>query len=218
MAFIVFEGAEATGKSTQIRLLREWLESLGISCLVTREPGGSPFAEQIRALFKSIPEHGEAPLPLTELLLVMAARAQHLKQTIEPALQIGKWVLCDRFLDSTYVYQGFRAGVPKSVIDSIAKIVLSGIAPNLTLVFNLSAEIARERMYGRGDAKGDRLDSENQAVHQVLASGFERLVTDNIAWADGYVPRRILIDASGSVENIKEQIVAIISNEFGVGK
>jgi dTMP kinase len=218
MAFIVFEGGEATGKSTQLQLLLEWLDSLGISCLRTREPGGSPFAEQIRGLFKNVPEHGDAPLPLTELLLVMAARNQHIQRAIMPALKQGKWVLCDRFLDSSYIYQGMRAGVPKTVIDSVSKAVLSGVFPDLTIVFGVPPEVARVRMKVRGNVAADRLDSEDDAVHRVLAEGFERIVSEQMPWADGFVPNRVYVDASGDVESIHRAVQALVSEHLGVGK
>jgi dTMP kinase len=218
MAFIVFEGGEATGKSTQLQLLLEWLGSLGISCLRTREPGGSPFAEQIRGLFKNVPEHGDAPLPITELLLVMAARSQHVQRTIIPALAQRKWVLCDRFLDSSYIYQGIRGGIPKTVIDSVSKAALSGVFPDLTIVFGVPHEVARERMKVRGNVDVDRLDSEDDAVHRVIADGFERIVSEKMPWADGFVPERVYLDASGDVESIHRAVRALVLEYLGVGK
>jgi dTMP kinase len=216
MAFIVFEGGEGTGKSTQIRLLSEWLTSKGCSCVCTREPGGTPFAEQIRGLFKAVNTHGDTPLPLTELLMVMAARAQHLGAFVGPSLAAGRWVLCDRFLDSSYVYQGIRGGLPKSQIDTVAEIALGSLFPNLTLVLHLPQDEARRRMMGRGAVDADRLDAESDAVHQVIADGFLRMVQEQTPWFRGKVPLRVLIDASGTVENVHEQICAEVAKHLDV--
>jgi dTMP kinase len=216
MAFIVFEGGEGTGKSTQIRLLSEWLTSRGCSCVCTREPGGTPFAEQIRGLFKAVNNHSDTPLPLTELLMVMAARAQHLGALVGPSLAAGKWVLCDRFLDSSYGYKGIRGGLPKSQIDAVAEIALGTLFPNLTLVLHLPQEEAHKRMMGRGAVEADRLDAESAAVHQIVADGFLRLVHEKMPWFRGKIPLRVLIDASGTVERVHQQICDAVAKHLDV--
>ncbi len=216
MAFIVFEGGEGTGKSTQMRLLGEWLGSKNVQCVRTREPGGTPLAEEVRALFKAVPAHGDIPTPQTELLLVMAARAQHVRKNIEPSLNSGSWVLCDRFLDSSYVYQGIRAGVAKSDIDTVAEIALGKVFPDLTLVLHVSRDEARKRVTSRGNAAADRLDSENEAVHDVISEGFLRLLREQTPWFRGKVPLRVFVDASGTVAEIQDRVRLIVSQNFGI--
>ncbi len=173
-------------------------------------------AEQIRGLFKAVNTHGDNPLPLTELLMVMAARAQHVGTLVGPSLANKKWVLCDRFLDSSYVYQGMRGGLPKAQIDSVAEVALGAVFPSLTLVLHLSQEEARKRMMGRGSMEADRLDAESDAVHQVIADGFLRLVQEQTPWFRGKVPLRVLIDASGTVESVHAQIRDAVSKHLGV--
>lgn len=216
MAFVVFEGGEGTGKSTQISLLRDWLQSKGFESCVTREPGGTPLAEQIRDLFKAVHGHGDVPLPTTELLMVMAARAQHVRKVVEPALACGKWVLCDRFLDSSYVYQWIRAGVPKSHVDIVAEIALASVFPHLTVVLHLPAQEAQKRMHGRGNVDADRLDAEGAAIHQVIADGFLRLVNERVPWHAGKVPLRVLIDASGDAHSVHSRVRAAVASHLGV--
>jgi dTMP kinase len=216
MAFIVFEGGEGTGKSTQISLLVERLSSKGKNCVFTREPGGTPLAEQIRSLFKAVNEHGDAPLPVTELLMVSAARAQHVQTFVKPALQSGKWVVCDRFVDSSYVYQGMRAGVPKGHIDTVTEIALGGVFPNLVLVLHVSREEARLRMQKRGNVAADRLDAESEAIHAVIDNGFLRLVDERVPWFGGRVPLRVLVDAEGSVADVHKRICAAVSQHLEV--
>ena len=224
MAFVVFEGGEASGKSTQLNLLHEALSNLGKNCLVTREPGGTPLAENIRNLFKAVPEHGDAPLPLTELALVMAARAQHFGKVIQPALQQKSWILCDRFLDSSYVYQCYKGGVKKEVADAFASAILNQTIPDLTLVFSVSVQVSRQRIESRNrdtNASGkqivaDRLDSFDDAAFQTLENGFQWLLNENIPYPCGKVPKRILIDGSASVADIHKQILKIISEHFNL--
>ncbi len=215
MAFIVFEGGEATGKSTQIKLLSDWLKSCGISCLVTREPGGAPFAEDIRALFKGNPRHDDHPTAVTELLLVMAARAQHVERTIRPALARGTWVLCDRFLDSSYVYQGIRGGVANDYINAVAAGVLQGVVPELTLVFDAPVEVARARMGGR-DVESDRLDRMDEALHTRINDGFVLLAEKRHAWPCGVVPCREVVDASRAMEEVAASVQELVRRHVGV--
>ena len=137
--FISFEGGEGAGKSTQARLLRDALDARGISCVPTREPGGSPGAEDIRKLLVQ----GDINRwePVAETLLLFAARADHISRTIRPALAAGKWVICDRFTDSTYAYQGVGRNVERETIRRIETIAIDDFRPDLTLVLDISPEI-----------------------------------------------------------------------------
>lgn len=143
MPFIVFEGAEGTGKSTQSSLLAKTLRAHALTVVETREPGGTPLAEDIRKVFKSVPESGDVPTPRTELLLVMAARSQHIEKLIKPALSKNQWIVCDRFLDSSYVYQGVRGNLAKIDIDAMAVPILNSLQPDLTFVLVVPQEVSK---------------------------------------------------------------------------
>lgn len=206
MAFIAFEGGEGTGKSTQMKLTAEWLRAKHYTCLESREPGGSPLAEKIRALFKEVPEHGDSPTPLTELMLVMAARAQHFEKIITPALHANQWIVCDRFLDSSYVYQGLIGGLPKQTIDDVAKIVIGEFCPDLTLVFTVPEAIASARRNARGSVSSDRMDQMKSDVHSKIDDGFQSLVTEAQPYPHGKVPVRKLIEGSGTIDEIFKKV------------
>lgn len=220
MAFIAFEGGEGTGKSTQMRLCLQWLQSKQIETLETREPGGTPLAEKIRALFKEIPSHGDAPLPLTELMLVMASRAQHLQKVIHPALQKGKWILCDRFLDSTYVYQGILGKLEKHQIDHVAKLVLQDFIPDLTLIFSAAPSVASQRrtMRTKNEVQEtrDRLDEVHDSVHAEIDAGFCKLVDEKVPYPSGKIPLRVLISAEGSLDEVHSLVQNAISRNLGI--
>jgi dTMP kinase len=171
--FITFEGGEGAGKTTQTELLRKRLSDRGIDALVTREPGGSPRAEAIRKVLLS----GEAKAfgPLGEALLFYAARDSHLELTIRPALQRGRWVICDRFLDSTRAYQGAAAGVSIAALNALERIVVGPTRPDLTLILDLPPEEGLRRVAARveeGGAKADRFESMNLKFHQNLRQEF----------------------------------------------
>jgi len=154
--FITFEGIEGAGKSCQIAPLAERLRARGLAVVTTREPGGSPIAERIRALLL---DRGCTGMDATaELLLVFAARAEHLARVIAPALAAGTWVLCDRFTDATYAYQGGGRGIPASRIAVLEDLVQGDLRPDLTLVFDLPPELGLERARGRGEP--DRFETE----------------------------------------------------------
>lgn len=214
MPFIVFEGGEGCGKSTQAAKLAQYLRDKGLTVLETREPGGTPLAEDIRKVFKSVPTSGDIPTPRTELLLVMAARAQHIEKTILPALQAGKWVICDRFLDSSYIYQGFRGGLSKTEIDTVAAPVVKGLQPDLTFVLRVDLQTAHSRISARPGTEADRLDTEliqNASLH----SAFESLVTSRTPYPDGRVPARVLLDGSGTVEQVQQRVLQAALSHFG---
>jgi dTMP kinase len=186
--FITFEGGEGTGKSTQAGLLAHKLESLGLGVLVTREPGGSPGAEIIRHVLLS-----GAAKPLgadAEAMLFAAAREDHVRCTIAPALAAGKWVVCDRFADSTRVYQGVLGQVDRRLIKGLERVSIGDLLPDLTLILDVPVDVALERLaLRRGDAAPDRFEAENVEFHQKLREAFRALAADE--------PERcVIIDAS----------------------
>jgi dTMP kinase len=191
--FIVLEGIEGAGKSSQIGPLRALLELRGIPVLTTREPGGSPVAERIRALLLDPGNHGMSPD--AELLLVFAARAEHLARVIAPALAAGTWVLCDRFTDATYAYQGGGRGLDPARIGVLECLVQGGLRPDLTLVFDLDPGLGLARAKGRGAA--DRFEQERvQFFDAARAVYLERA----LAWPERY---RVL-DASRPLAEVTE--------------
>ncbi|KAB8033293.1 dTMP kinase [Fluviispira multicolorata] len=216
MAFIVFEGGEGVGKSTQIELLFTSLKQQGIICTLTREPGGTPFAEDIRSLFKRMSEHGDTPLPLTELLLITAARTQHIQKVIKPELAKGHHVICDRFLDSTYVYQSIVGKVNKQVVDTISQFALQNIIPDLTLVFISDTSKALARIKKEKSRKEDRLDSFSNDIHAQIMNGYREVLNNNFTYPNGAIPKRISIDANASVENVFEQVKTALFNTLGI--
>src|ERR1700694_4538810 len=186
--FITFEGGEGTGKSTQAAMLPLRLEALGLGVLLTREPGGSPGAEIIRHVLLS----GAAkPFgPAAEAMLFAAARDDHIRCTIEPALVSGKWVVCDRFADSTRVYQGALGQVDRRLIKGLERVSIGDLAPDLTLILDVPVEVALERLaLRRGNAAPDRFEAENVEFHQKLREAFRALAIEERE-------RCVIIDAS----------------------
>ena len=162
--FITVEGGEGVGKSTNLAVLERWLQERGIAYQLTREPGGTALAEKIRALLL---EASEEPIaPLTELLLVFAARAQHIQEVIEPALLRGEWVLCDRFTDATYAYQGGGRGMPSDWIRQLENLVQGNLRPDLTLLLDAPIEVGLARAAERGEM--DRFEREEIAFFQLV--------------------------------------------------
>jgi dTMP kinase len=186
--FITFEGGEGTGKSTQAAMLAHRLESLGLGVLLTREPGGSPGAEVIRHVLLS----GAAkPLgPDAEAMLFAAAREDHVRCTIAPALAAGTWVICDRFVDSTRVYQGELGHVDRRLIKGLERVSIGDLWPDLTLVLDVPVDVALERRaLRRGEAAPDRFEAEDATFHDKLRQAFLALAADE--------PQRcVVIDAS----------------------
>lgn len=193
--FISLEGGEGSGKTTAIHFIKEWLESYNIPYLMTREPGGTPLAEEIRRLI--LTPRDETVNDVTELLLVFAARAQHLSEKIQPALEKGIWVISDRFLDSSYVYQGKARGGDLTMLDQLATWVVGDNKPDATLLLDISVELGQERVVQRQHQ--DRLDKESLTFHQKVRDGFlERANAD---------PSRIkIVDASVSLDAVQKQI------------
>ena len=202
--FITLEGGEGTGKSTQIRRLAAALEEKGIQVLATREPGGSPGAEQIRKLMvEGEPGRWDA---ITETLLAYAARADHVARTIGPALRAGSWVISDRFNDSTFAYQGAGRGVPRETIRRIDAAVLDDFQPDLTLVLDLDVKLGLERALSRGPSE-NRFEKFGSDFHEKLRQSFMDIARRN--------PERCrVIDASGTEDQVAEAILAAVSRRF----
>ena len=185
---VTLEGGEGAGKSTVLAALRDTLSAAGHDVVCTREPGGTPLAEQIRDLLLD-PRH-EPPAQETELLLMFAARAQHVRETVLPALARGAWVLSDRFTDASYAYQGGARGGDVQFIAELERRVV-GIEPGLTLLLDVPVQVGLSRMRGRGDA--DRIESEREDF-------FERVRTAYLGRAQAHPERFRLIDASQALE------------------
>jgi dTMP kinase len=197
--FVTFEGLDGSGKSTQLRRAGHWLSESGTACEITHEPGGTPLGEAIRGLFLDhrFPETEGG----VEMLLVFASRRQHLAQVIDPALQRGIHVLCDRFTDSTIAYQGHGRGVSRELIDRVDALATGGRRPDLTLLFDVPAEQARARRH-RGAA--DRLDAEGLGFYERVRAGYLE-----IAAAE---PRRVrVIDSSGDKESTAQAVREALS-------
>ncbi|MGI9323661.1 MAG: dTMP kinase [Pseudomonadales bacterium] len=195
--FITLEGMEGVGKSSNLASAAQWLERHGVDVLVTREPGGTPLAEAVRELLLAVRE--EPVAPLTELLLMFAARAQHLATVIEPALAGGRWVLCDRFTDATYAYQGGGRQLEVKVIAELEQLVHPLRQPDLTLFLDLEWAVAKERIESR---ELDRFEQEAadffgrvRAVYLDRARSFERYVT---------------IDAGQSLPQVGAAVAAVL--------
>ncbi|RYG87603.1 MAG: dTMP kinase [Alphaproteobacteria bacterium] len=202
--FITLEGGEGTGKSSQAARLAERLTAAGRTIVRTREPGGSPGAEAIRSLVVS--GDGDAWSPRTELLLMYAARSDHLERVIKPALERGDWVICDRFADSSRAYQGVGGGIEQGFIEMLDAVVVADDQPDLTLVFDLPVETGLERAMGRGAAE-TRFESKGLAFHQRLREGFQAI-------AAMHPERCAVIDATGSVDQVAERIWAVIEGRL----
>jgi len=197
--FITIEGSEGVGKSTNMQFMADYLRDHGKSVVTTREPGGTPVAEQIRdVLLQS--ELGSMT-DRCELLLMFAARADHVAQVIRPALGRGDWVLCDRFLDATYAYQGGGRGMDERDIEILERFVLHDLAPNLTILLDAPAEITATRRLARGTS--DRFEAEKTAF-------FER-VRDKYQQRAMHYPDRIKrVDASVSIVEVQEKLAAYL--------
>ena len=206
--FITLEGGEGAGKSTQARRLVSSLEARGVACVATREPGGSPGAEEVRKLLVSgTTDRWDA---LTETLLMFAARADHVTRTIKPALGARQWVVCDRFTDSTYAYQGAGRGVARETIRRLESLVLEGFKPDLTFVLDLPIDIALSRLSGAGRAVHEnRFEKFDRSFHENLRNAF-------LAIAKRAPDRCVVIDASMSEDAVADSIWQIVRKRFRV--
>lgn len=199
---ITFEGTEGAGKSTQITSLAKYLEQLGYTVVVLREPGGTAIGESIRELLKD-PLHLNTMSPEAELFLFAASRAQLVRQIIQPALNAGSIVLCDRFIDSTFVYQGIGRGLSHNLIQSVTQAATAGLRPDYTFILDVPAEIGLQRARRRTSHKKDRLEQESEAFYKAIQIGYRTL-----AFQQPY--RYGLIDGRDSIEIIE----ATIRNEL----
>lgn len=201
--FISFEGGEGAGKSTQIRRLAERLQATGHDVVVTREPGGSAGAEAIRELL--VNGSADRWSPVTETLLMYAARRDHVERVIRPALVEGKVVLCDRFADSTRAYQGAGGDAPASLIASLEEHVLGGTIPNLTLILDLPAEVGLRRAEVRGGAA--RFESKGLHFHERLRAGYLEI-------ARREPERCVVIDADAEIDAVTAAIAEAVAQRL----
>ena len=198
--FITFEGGEGCGKSTQIKRLKEALEREGVETVLTREPGGTWLSEEIRHLIKD--QMTDVPCNRSELLLFLAARAQLVRNVIRPALEAGKWVLSDRFSDSTLAYQGYGRGLPLEDLRQMNDFACEGLKPDLTLLLDVDPEVSRTRMLSREAetaTAADRIEKAGEEFHARLRTGFSELAKAE--------PERIVsIDANGTLDEVWESV------------
>jgi dTMP kinase len=197
---ITFEGIEGCGKTTQIGLLAESLARQGYSVVRTREPGGTDFGEALRELLL---KKGTDVDPLCELMIFMAMRAQHVDEVILPALKDGRIVLCDRFTDATYAYQGSGRKIDTATIDTLNSMVTKGIRPNLTILLDIAAEKGLKRRAASSDM--DRIESENISFHQRVSKAYEKLAKED--------PKRFfVVDANLKIETVHDLIRTKVNN------
>ncbi len=201
--FITFEGGEGGGKSTQAARMAGYLRGKGLEVLETREPGGTPESEALRDLLvQGDPDRWSA---LSELLLITAARVEHVNRLIEPSLAGGKWVICDRFADSTLAYQGIAGELGLELVEQLQKLAVGATAPDVTFLLDVRAEAGLQRAEKRGGAA--RFEKKGATFHQTLRDGFLALANEN--------PQRIvLIDGEDTFDNVWGQIEAELGRRF----
>jgi len=198
--FITFEGIDLCGKSTQVRLLVEYLQNKDIEVVLSREPGGCPISEEIRKILLSR-EH-IAMRPLTELLLYEAGRAQHTEELIRPSLEAGKCVILDRYGDASIAYQGWGRELGADLVRGLNELATGGLSPDITILLDLSPEEAARRAPGEG-WQADRLEGEVIEFHRRVREGYRQLIREE--------PDRVqLIDGRGPIDEIHRQIVDLI--------
>ena len=196
--FITIEGGEGAGKSTAQQFLASKLISMGLSVTLTREPGGTPLAEELRQTLLN--PHGEVPVEMAELLLLFAARAQHIAEVIKPALDRGEWVICDRFTDATYAYQGGARGMSLEVITQLEEMVQGALQPHQVILLDLPPEVGLERARARGEL--DRFEREPMAFYERVRSGYLGRVR---TMPDRYT----VIDASQDLQGVEDQLECV---------
>ena len=199
--FITFEGIEGAGKTSQVATLADWLRARGLTVVTSREPGGSPVAERIRDVLLDRDSTGMSVC--AELLLVFAARAEHLERVIVPALAAGRWVLCDRFTDATYAYQGGGRGIDPAQIAILEDLVQGNLRPDLTLVFDLPPQLGLARARGRGEA--DRFESEH-------LNFFEAARAVYLGRASANPGRYRVLDATRPLDEVTKAVAATIDD------
>lgn len=204
--FITFEGGEGAGKSTQLKRLVERLQGQGLEVVATREPGGSPGAESIRELV--LKGAADRWSPVTETLLMYAARRDHVERVIRPALARGAWVVCDRFADSTRAYQGAAGGTDPGLISALETHVVGETRPDLTLVFDLPVDIGLARAHARAGTEM-RFESKGDAFHERLRDAF-------LTIARAEPDRCAVIDATGSLEQVQAAVWEAVEGRLAV--
>ena len=201
--FITLEGVEGVGKSTHLQFICGHLRARGLAVLETREPGGTPEAEEIRATLLKV--RGRAFDPMAELLLMFAARAVHVERLIRPALAAGTWVVCDRFTDASYAYQGGGRGIPSARIAALERMVLKGLKPDLTLLLDVKVAVGMARARQRGSL--DRFESEQAAF-------FERVRRVYLARAKREPRRFGLLDAGQDIPGVQRDIAVLLDKRL----
>jgi dTMP kinase len=203
--FISFEGGEGAGKSTQIKALQDYIEKKGKSVVLTREPGGTPNAEQLRDLVVS-GEPGRWS-PLEEMLIMYTARSELVRTLIRPCLKQGKWVVTDRFADSTMVYQGYAGGVPKTRIRKLHKLILGSFQPDLTLILDVPAQSGMARVSARAD-EISRFEKHPPNYYEKIRKGYLKIARKN--------PKRcVVIDGTQSIAKVSQDIQSAVEAHFG---
>ena len=201
---IVFEGVEGCGKTTQIQLCSQWLESLNISVVLTREPGGTELGKDLRRLL--LEKSPNKPVgEVTELLLYAADRAQHIEEELKPNLATGKYILCDRYTDSTISYQGYGRGLNMSIINQLNQISTGGLESDLTIWLDVDVEVGLSRK--RGQATLDRIEQETIAFHRRVQQGYTEL-------AGSYPSRIMRVDGTSSQDIVQKSIQEILQNRL----
>jgi dTMP kinase len=207
--FITFEGIEGCGKSTQIRLLKEQLIRSGKEVLLTREPGGSPIADQIRSVL--LDAENRAMVPMAELLLYAAARAQHVEEIIRPALASDKVVLCDRFADATRAYQSFGRGIDRQIVEELNSLACGGIRPDLTVLLDCEVTVglgrAKSRIETTSGPREERFEQEALEFHQKVRNGY-------LALASSEPDRFVLVDASLDVDQVSMLLTTAVRDRL----
>lgn len=202
--FITFEGGEGAGKTTQAKMLCEALEGAGIETLLTREPGGTFGAEAIRDLVLEGTQDRWSGM--TELLLMYAARLDHVEKLIKPALERGVWVVSDRFSDSSVAYQGYARGLGAEKVKSVHSVVMDGFGPDLTILFDIDPILAQKRVETRGEELS-RFDSESIAFHNVLRDAFLEIATNESE-------RIVTVDAAASRDGVHTRIIYAVTQKY----
>ena len=202
--FITIEGTEGVGKSTNLAFVRDWLTARSIDVVVTREPGGTPLAEQLRELL--LATRDEPVAHNAELLMIFAARAQHLEQVIKPALARGSWVLCDRFTDATYAYQGGGRGLDKAVVGELEQLVQGALRPDLTLVLDIEPELGLQRAAARAEL--DRFEREDMAFFNRVRQAYRERAEANPA-------RYAQVDAGRALTQVQCDIDSCLTRLIG---
>jgi dTMP kinase len=204
--FITLEGPDGGGKTTQARLLADYIKKIGFEVLLTREPGGTPLAEEIRRLILTPTD--EALQPMAEILLYAASRAQHVQSLIQPALAEGKVVICERFVDSSLAYQGYGLGWDLELVGEINRLAIGEVMPDLTFLLDNDTGLCLDRVTQRSDNVGtkvDRIEARGMEFHQRVRRGYLELASRE--------PRMIIIDTSGkNIEEVHGEIIAGMPN------